>query len=111
MIVKDYYGNDVEVIAYKREYLVNDNLAVFLATAHGGEPWATLTKNLGNKLPEGYAYVDVNNCPWAPDFIEENGLGEFAEGFRHSGFCDYPLYKFDLSKLEDERRDIFCKNP
>lgn len=101
MTIKDYFGNDVEVKAYKHKYY-NGNLAIQLNCVDG-IPWARLTVNFDVKLPPDMAYVDTNNCPEGPDFIEENGLGEFAYGFHHSRFCDYPLYKFDLSKLEENK--------
>ena len=65
-------------------------------------PFARLTVNLGRQN-NGYAYVDTNNCPWAEDFIKENGLGEFTGKICRSGFCEYPLYKFNMEKIGDVR--------
>lgn len=99
MILKDFYDKDIEVMAYRHEYM-NDNLAIRLVTTYG-EPWTTLTVNLGVKLPSNYAYVDTNNNPDIEKFIKDNELGEFAGGYMTSGYCRYPLYKFDLTKLLD----------
>lgn len=101
MIVKDYFGNDIKVQPYIARYAQYNNLAIRLIT-YEGEPWATLTVNLGKKLPEDHAYVDINNCPWAVEFIEKYGLGEWTGGMGHSGFCVYPLYRFDITKLGEE---------
>ena len=86
------WGEEYEVTVEKTKYGNNGNLAIQLWCDDG--PFATLTVNLNKKLKEGYAYVDINNCPWAEEFIEKNHLGEFADDFGFSGFCIYPLYKF-----------------
>ena len=46
-------------------------------------------------------YVDINNCPWATKFIKDNELGEFTGKYGKSGFCVYPLYKFNLDKIKE----------
>lgn len=91
------YDVEIEVASYRN----NSNLAILLNSPTEG-PFATLTVNLG-ELEEGYAFVDMNNCPWAETFIRENELGEFTGTSRLSGYCVYPLYKFDMSKLEEYR--------
>lgn len=80
-------------------YGSNDNLAILLDSPTEG-PFARLTVNI-DELPEGYAYVDTNNCPWAEEFIKEHKLGEPTNLCGHSGYCTYPLYKFDLQKLKE----------
>ena len=69
-----------------------------------GETFATLTVNLNAFLVyNNQAYVDVNNCPWAIDFIKENELGKPCAGItKQSGYVIYPLYEFDLSKIIKE---------
>lgn len=49
-------------------------------------------------------YVDTNNCEWAARFLEENGIAFFTGFFADSGFCSYPLYAFDLDRLEELSR-------
>lgn len=44
-----------------------DNLVIEAVDAEDGEPFALLTVNLC-PLEYGYAYIDTNNCEWAPDF-------------------------------------------
>lgn len=101
MLFKTNYSN-YKVKVYKRKYCTG-NLAVCLES-YTGEPIATLTTNLpdGVCLSKGieYAYVDTNNNPTAEEFIKENNLGEFTGTFGQSGYCTYPLYKFDLKKLK-----------
>lgn len=95
MVIQGWFGEE-EVEMEKAKYM-NGNLAIRL-TCHDNdgfcETYGNLTVNLGDKLPEGYAYVDTNNMPTAEEFIERYGLGEHAGKFRMSGFCCYPLYKF-----------------
>ena len=47
---------------------------------------------------EHNAYIDTNNCPWAEKFLLDNHIGE-PVGIGFSGFCIYPCYKIDLSKV------------
>lgn len=96
----DFGTYDVEI--FVSQYCANDNLVVQLISPEG--PFATLTVNLG-KLDRGYAYIDTNNCPWAEEFIAENGLGEPTGLTRQSGFCEYPLYVFDMNKLEEANNE------
>lgn len=100
------YGKCFELTAVKHSYCVDDSLAIELVDNKNHECFAMLTVNLSEslycKLPEDVQAVDVNNCPWAEKFIEENKLGKPLGITIRSGYCDYPLYKFDLSKLVSE---------
>ena len=96
MIVETWFG-DCDVSLERTNYINNGNLAIQMWCEEDGfkEPFATLTVNLGGeKLPSNQAYVDVNNCPWAEQFIEDNELGRPMFLFKKSGFCQYPLYEF-----------------
>ena len=91
-----------EVNISRSTYRNNGNLAIILDSPTEG-PFATLTVNLdGPKLSKNYAFVDTNNCPWAEAFIKEHGLGKPTGTVGYSGYCQYPLYEFDLSKLGEE---------
>lgn len=91
MKITDIWGDKVEVTLEKTKYY-NGNLAIQLWCEDG--PYAMLTVNLPGKRQKNEAYVDVNNCPWAEDFIRENTLGEPLGRLASSGFCVYPLYRF-----------------
>lgn len=43
--------------------------------------------------------MDTNNFPEAEEFIRIHELGTFTGTTAYSGFCEYPLYRFDLSKI------------
>lgn len=82
------------------KYMFGDNLAIRLITDFG-EPFATLSVNLPEwTLPNNIAFVDTNNCPWAEKFISDNKLGRPTGMTGTSGYCTYPLYRFDMEKLK-----------
>ena len=64
-----------------------------------------LTVNLGEKLTDGEAYVDTNNIPNAEEFIAEYELGTPLGVLRRSGFCEYPLYNFNLENVKKYERE------
>lgn len=99
--VTDFGTYDVDIFVSR--YCDNGNLALQLISPTEG-PFATLTVNLG-KLEKGYAYVDTNNCPWAETFIREHKLGEPMGATKASGYCVYPLYVFDMDKLDNLNRE------
>ena len=67
------------------------------------EPYATLTVNLNyddcDPAPEDCAYLNTNNNPGVEEFVNENKLGEFTGIRKQSGYCTYPLYRFDMAKI------------
>ena len=93
---EDYYVKEKVTLAL-REYF-NKNLAIEMLCLDN-EPFATLTVNLGEKLPSDMAYVDTNNLRTGFDFILKYNLGELV-GFGQSGFCTYPLVKFNLQEVK-----------
>ena len=59
----------------------------------------------GIPLPSFVQAVDINTCPWAEEFIKTNKLGIPCGVTITSGYCEYPLYIFDLDKLEGGELD------
>ncbi len=100
------WGHEYNIVSISREtYRNNGNLALQLwceDTEYGGvEPFATLTVNLGKALPEkNQAFIDVNNNPWAPEFIEKYNLGRDTGRCGFSGYCVYPLYEMNLEEID-----------
>ena len=81
-------------------YYHGGNLAISLIT-EDGERLAMLTTNLAEwALPKDKSFVDTNNCPWAEKFISDNKLGRPTGMTGTSGYCTYPLYRFDMEKLK-----------
>lgn len=94
------YGKIYDVMVKTETYVNNNNLAVIVyETDDEYYPFAFLTINTDVKLPKNMAFVDINNCEWAEEFIKDNELGEPANYYNTSGYVDYPLYKFDLEKV------------
>lgn len=89
-----------EVLLDQSNYINNGNLALTLIDASTHEPVISLTVNLGEALAPDETYLDTNNFPEAEEFIEKYNLGKPAGKTQHSGYCEYPLYKFDMKKLE-----------
>ena len=98
MRVKTDFGT-YEVTIRTSKYRTGDNLAIMLMEADG--PFATITVNLPayTLTKKSCAFVDTNNCPWAPEFIKEYKLGTNTGFVGYSGYCEYPLYEFDLDRL------------
>lgn len=83
-------------------YLNNQNLYIRLTDVSemGPEPYGDITVNL-EKVPAYCGYVDMNNMPELEEFIRDNDLGEFTGLTKRSGFCEYPLYMFNVVKLRE----------
>ena len=66
------------------------------------EPYATLTVNFGEFLSiKNCAYIDTNNNSFTAQLLDK-GFCVDTKLTKHSGFCVYPLWKFD----EDFLRSI-----
>ena len=92
-----------QVILTVQEYQNNGSLAVEALEVEDNEVVDTfdiLTRNLNHTLQnDKYAFVDTNNCPFAPDFLRQNGIAKATGVYGQSGFCSYPLYEWDTTKF------------
>lgn len=67
-------------------------------------PYATLSVNLPEeKCGEWDFFVDTNNCPWACDWLEANGIAEPLYYFGISGFCYYPMMRLSKRIIAEEK--------
>ena len=105
-----YYSNwkkAYPVTVSFRHYTANNTLAVVLIDAGTNvinSIFATITVNIPGVFEdyqdETHAYIDTNNCPWAENFLQENGIAKPWKNFKgKSGYCEYPLYEFDLNSI------------
>lgn len=94
------HGQYEELSLVRQVYLHPRTLCV-QAYDKDGLPYATLTKNLVSKYQSASAaFVDTNNYPWAEQFLVLNRIAIRVNGITQTcGFCSYPLYYFDLTKL------------
>ena len=90
----DRWGDTMDACLVRGEYN-NGSLAVEMITNSDGywEPWATVTVNLGRAMGR-FAFLDTNNFPEGPKFLEDNGLAVPTGDMAASGYCTYPLYEF-----------------
>jgi len=93
------WGKTYRVSLTGKRYIQGNNLAISMHDTETYEPFAKLTVNLREGLKENQGYVDTNNCPWAIDFIKKYELGKPTGDVFRSGYCVYPLYEFDMEKL------------
>ena len=97
------FGGAYEVSLEINTYLNNGCMYIGLTTYEEGyrEPYGDITVNLDGKAPDYCGYVDLNNMPELEKFIADNDLGEFTGLTKRSGFCEYPLYLFNVDKLRE----------
>lgn len=88
----------------KKSYYNNKRLAVQMYTVPDGEPFARLTVNIDYPLSgdkETHAFIDTNNLGFMDieKFLIQNQIAKPTGTYGESGYCTYPEYQFDLSKL------------
>ncbi len=108
--IKDRRGRNVEVNVRFFRYDVNDftgkkmtipGIMLMETGEYGEEPYATLTKSFGEFIPlKNCAYIDTNNCSFAEQLLEQ-GIAIDTGLAMHSGYCEYPLWKFDELFLKE----------
>ncbi len=102
MTLKTTFGVYEDVYLQIGKYQADNSVAIRAWNREDG-PIATITVCLCDKsLGEGEAYIDTNNCPWAIDFIEQEGLGKKTGRMGRSGYCTYPVVKFDMQKVREQ---------
>lgn len=104
----DMHLDKAECYIILNRYKADNTLAIDLVSIDG-EPITRLTvcvspTYLSYTGFERLAFVDVNNNPTAMNFIDEYKLGEPVRvgnkiACYKSGFCEYPLYIFNLDEL------------
>lgn len=97
-----YDHGSIEVELVIQNYSIINNLAILIVSkGQQSDPIGYLTVNLDIGLPYNQAFVDVNNCEWAEEFIKENELGKCTGDYFRIGYVNYPLYEFDLDKIRE----------
>ena len=98
--LQSQYRGEIKVSLEINTYL--NNGCMYIGLVEQGEypePYGDLTVNLMGKVPDYCGYVDLNNMPELEKFIADNELGEFTGLMKRSGFCEYPLYLFNVNRL------------
>ncbi len=104
MKFKSAFGKEYEVELNVSSYSNNGCMYVGLTTKEDGhiEPFGNATVNISHTpAPDYCGYLDTNNLPTIEKFVRENDLGEPTGVVGFSGYCTYPLYKFNADKLRE----------
>jgi hypothetical protein len=103
LIYHSEYGGDSEIQLDIQQYANNGRLAISMNTFEAGypEPYGSLTVNIDAPAPDYCGYLDINNFANAEKFVTENGLGKFTGLTAKSGYCAFPLYMFNATKLRE----------
>ena len=103
LIYKSEYTGDNEVELDIQTYHNNGRIFIGLITNEDGspEPCGDVTVNIDAPAPDYCGYLDTNNLSNVENFIRENDLGEFTGLTGRSGYCEYPLYLFNVDKLRE----------
>ena len=101
LVLNTQWGSTEQVQIQINQYMNNGCIYIGLVTNEEGypEPYGDMTVNLPGKAPDYCGYIDLNNMPELERFIADNDLGEFTGLTKRSGFCEYPLYLFNVDKL------------
>ena len=91
------YGEEYEGYLVVQHYGNNNNIAVSIVLPTG-EPYGFLTVNI-DSLDEDEAAIDTNNFPEAEEIINQYHLAENTGKVLASGYCKYPVYKFNVSTV------------
>lgn len=107
----DVFGGTYKVLPKLNSYLDNNNLYVGLDfyEEEGGfwAPYADVTVNVG-RLPFLESAIDTNNNGQKiVDFLVENGFGELTDKVIPSGFCVFPVFRFNADKLKAIDSEFF----
>ena len=99
--VKTPYGYYSNCHLSVGEYANNGHISISIWSSEEG-PIADITVNVFgiDVTPQNFSCVDTNNCPWATKLIEELNIGIPVGAGLGSGFCVYPVYKFDRKAIE-----------
>lgn len=116
--------NDIQTYEYESEhggkyllapklgmYANNNNLSVqffsYDETENFWEPFCSATTNIVS-LAYLEAAIDTNDNGFKMlDFLEQNGFGQRTPFIVASGFCTYPIFKFNEQKLRQIDPKIF----
>lgn len=104
----EFLDEEYKVEAFKTSYVENDNMAVIIENEDFEE---VLTVNLKDiPTSKNCAFIDTNNVKWAEKFLQENKIAKPTGRYGFSGFCSYPEYQFDMSKLKEYEDESDGKN-
>lgn len=99
---KSEWGDTYNLQIAKHVYSENGTLAIQLIDVDEHELFAIITVNLpfSDTLESNQQFINTNDLPNIGEWLTENGIAKKVKGATAtSGFCTYPVYEFDLSKI------------
>jgi len=100
MMIETEYRTYENVFLRVERYMADSSLCILLYNRDYAVI-AKLTTCLDDKsLKDNEAYIDTNNCPWAIDFINDYALGVLTGKKKVSGYCIYPVVRFNMDEIE-----------
>ena len=108
----DFNGDANLVFPRLNFYLADNNLYLGLLSEDlewgGLEPYSDVTVNI-DPLPYLHSCIDTNNnSQEIIEFLEKNGFGEDTGRHMFSGFCLYPIFRFNEEKLREIDPETFA---
>ena len=105
MTVNTNFKTYEDVYLCTSNYCADNSIYVCIMNDEDGQ-LAVLTKCLDDKHLNGNEnYIDINNCPWAPQFLMDYGLAEPTGEYRFSGYCEYPVFRFNVDEVKKYTRE------
>ena len=97
--LKNYAWKDIDVLLSVEEYVQNNQLAIMLYEKETWEYYTDLSVFVKDFENKWYCVLDVNNFPWAEEFVQRYNLWTLVD-YVQSWFVSYPIYEMDLYELE-----------
>ena len=101
-----FYDEHYEVVPTLEKYVCG-GLAIELWELETGDPWSTLTVNLGVGNDRAQTIDTNNNHGPICEYLEEVGVAKRNGMTVRSGFCEYPVMVFDEEFLDTLSRFKF----
>lgn len=97
--IVDEFGDKQKLCFYLSNYQSNGNMAIELVDDED-DTYCGVTVNLDMLMP-GYGFIDTNNSKWLEKFLKKNKFAKPTGTVQSSGYCVYPLYKFNLKNIKE----------
>lgn len=95
---KDFMGKAMPGIAIQLVQITGDGTEDY---------YGLLTVSFGEFIGmKNCAYIDANNCDFIDQLLKQ-GMATPTGLSKHSGFCEYPLWKFDEEKLKEMGEEAY----
>ncbi len=100
LCMDEYVWRNVQLKLFTYEY--GEGLAVGVCYEDHGD-MELVSINLPIPFDDDtLACIDTNNASWIGSFLKKNKLAKPTGKYVYSGWCRYPVYKFNLEKFTEE---------